>query len=219
MCWKSQGHTQTHKVSICMPSKPQIHWISPLTLVKRNVSALHLQMKPVNGNQNRIYCFKLVSVDSQHSQTVAICHCRRSPVGLFVKLSVNKEAERHELTREQSLVSWIWLACREDRLQAADHFSSFPASRNVSIFPAVSLLVLNRCLGSSRSWRLYQWLNNYDQHIDFLNSRKGAEGWTMFLWDLKGLEMIVEANTNIYVYRCLGFWKNGGKMLKKDVEA
>lgn len=150
-------------------------------------------MKPVNGNQNRIYsrrstphCSKLVSVHSQSSQTIAICHCRGSPGGLFVKLSVNKEEERHELTWEQSLVSSILPARREDRLQSADHFSCFSARRSVSIFPAVSLHVLNRCLGSSRSWRLYQWLNNYDQDIDFLNSRKGTEGWTMFLWGLRG---------------------------------
>lgn len=69
-------------------SKHQIHWISPLTLVKRSVSVLHLQMKPVNGNQNRIYsrrstphCSKLVSVHTQHGQTIAICHCRDSPGG------------------------------------------------------------------------------------------------------------------------------------------
>lgn len=167
-------------------------------------------MKPVNGNQNRIYPrrstphhFKLVSVRSQRSQTIAICHCRGSPGGLFVKLSVDKEEERHELTREQSLVSSIPLACREDRWQSADHFSRFSASRSVSIFPAVSLSVLNRCLDSSRSWRLYQWLNNYDQDIDFLNSRKGAEGWTMVLCGLKGVETILvaifETNTKISV--------------------
>lgn len=110
---------------------------------------------------------------------------------------------RHELTREQSLVSSISPARREDRLQSADHFSRFSGRRSVSIFPAVSLHVLNRCLGSSRSWRLYQWLNNYDQDIDFLNSRKGAEGWKMFLWSLRGVETIVEAtpesNANISV--------------------